>query len=203
MRSQPQVTSDCADTSVERGGPKELNCHALLPLRSDARRGPHTGRTRARPRSADASEIASVMSLRGASNQHQHEHNVKPTEKRSGTDKSADRFLTIVMEVPPTAGRARRCAQLPDMAQSKHEQELRALARERIAKGELPGEPALRMWGGDGTGRHCSLCREPVQPGQIEFEVESDGHSLIFHRVCQSVWQLECVSHGPREPGEP
>ncbi|HEY7964477.1 MAG TPA: hypothetical protein VID49_10220 [Steroidobacteraceae bacterium] len=143
------------------------------------------------------------MSLRGASNQHQHEHNVKPTEKRSGTDKSADRFLTIVMEVPPTAGRARRCAQLPDMAQSKHEQELRALARERIAKGELPGEPASRMWGGDGTGRHCSLCREPVQPGQIEFEVESDGHSLIFHRVCQSVWQLECVSHGPREPGEP
>lgn len=89
------------------------------------------------------------------------------------------------------------------MAQSKHEQELRALARARIANGELPAEPALRMWGGDGTERPCSLCGEPVQPGQIEFEVESDGRSLIFHMVCQSVWQLECVSHGPREPGEP
>ena len=89
------------------------------------------------------------------------------------------------------------------MTQSKHEQELRALARERIANGELPGEPALRMWGGDGTGRLCSLCREPVQPGQIEFEVEGDGHSLIFHMVCQSVWQLECVSRAPRAPSEP
>lgn len=81
-----------------------------------------------------------------------------------------------------------------------HEQELRALARERIAKGELPAKPALRMWGGDGTGRLCSLCREQVQPGQIEFEVESGRYSLIFHMTCQSVWQLECVNHAPREP---
>ena len=86
------------------------------------------------------------------------------------------------------------------MSQTKHEQELRALARERIAKGELPGEPALRTWGGHGTGRLCSLCREPVQRDQIELEAESGRHSLIFHLVCQSVWQLECASHAPRTP---
>jgi len=89
---------------------------------------------------------------------------------------------------------------LAHMSQAKQEQELRTLARERIAKGELPGEQALReralrMWGGYGTGRLCSLCGEPVQGGQIEFEVESGQHSLIFHLVCQSVWQLECASH--------
>lgn len=81
------------------------------------------------------------------------------------------------------------------MSPTKHEQELRALARERIARGDLPCEPLIRMWGGNGTGRICSLCREPVQPDQIEFEVENDGRSLIFHLVCQSVWQLECASH--------
>jgi len=87
-----------------------------------------------------------------------------------------------------------------NMSPAKQEQELRTFARERIAKGELPGVPALReralrMWGGYGTGRLCSLCGEPVQGGQIEFEVESGQHSLIFHLVCQSVWQLECASH--------
>jgi hypothetical protein len=86
------------------------------------------------------------------------------------------------------------------MAQSKREQELRALTRERIAKGELPCAPTLRMWGGYGTGRFCSLCGEPIQHDQIELEVESGRHSLIFHMVCQSAWQLECASHDPRRP---
>jgi len=79
------------------------------------------------------------------------------------------------------------------MSQTDREQELRALARQRIAKGELPGAPSLKIWGGYGTGRLCSLCREPVQRDQIEFEVESAGRALIFHMICQSVWQLECA----------
>jgi len=29
----------------------------------------------------------------------------------------------------------------------------------------------------------------------VSVEVESGQHSLIFHLVCQSVWQLECASH--------
>ena len=86
---------------------------------------------------------------------------------------------------------------------TEHEHRLRALARERIAKGELPSEPALRMWGGDGTGRLCSLCREPVQRDQIEFEVESGRHNLIFHMVCQSVWQLECANTTLEHPKDP
>ncbi|HYM29158.1 MAG TPA: hypothetical protein VET66_13485 [Steroidobacteraceae bacterium] len=125
---------------------------------------------------------------------------MKPTQKASCTDTPVNPSLTAI-----TTFRRRPVAQAAytialAMPQSAHEQELRALARERIAKGELPGAPASRMWGGDGTGRLCSLCGEPVQPDQIEFEVESHGHSLIFHRVCQSVWQLECVNHGPRPP---
>lgn len=124
---------------------------------------------------------------------------MKPTQKASRADTSVNRSLTTIKTLRrrPVAEAAQTIALA--MAQSKHEQELRALARDRIAKGELPGEPATRMWGGDGTGRLCSLCGEPVQPDQIEFEVESGrGHSLIFHMVCQSVWQLECVNHGQR-----
>ena len=79
------------------------------------------------------------------------------------------------------------------MSQANREQELRALARERIAKGELPGEPSPKVWGGYGTGRPCSLCREPVQRDQIEFEVDGAGHVLIFHMICQGVWHLECA----------
>jgi hypothetical protein len=84
------------------------------------------------------------------------------------------------------------------MSLTQREQQLRVIARERIAGGELPCEPASRMWGGYGTGQLCSLCRDPIQPDQIEYEVErmaAGRDNLLFHLVCQSVWQLECASH--------
>jgi hypothetical protein len=80
------------------------------------------------------------------------------------------------------------------MSQAEREQELRIIARERIANGELPCTQVARMWGGFGNGRICSLCRELIQRDQMELEVETDGHCLRFHVVCQSVWQLECAS---------
>jgi hypothetical protein len=84
------------------------------------------------------------------------------------------------------------------MSLTQREQQLRVIARERIAKAELPCEPTSRMWGGYGTGQLCSLCRDPIQPDQIEYEVErmaAGRDNLLFHLVCQSVWQLECASH--------
>jgi hypothetical protein len=77
------------------------------------------------------------------------------------------------------------------------EAELRHIARERIARGMLPGRPsATRMWAGYGNGRLCDLCGKPIQAGEIEYEVEHPDHAvttLRFHLVCQSVWQLECA----------
>jgi hypothetical protein len=74
---------------------------------------------------------------------------------------------------------------------------LRALARKRIAQGQLPREAASRMWGGHGTGQRCTLCDSPIQCDEVEFEVEEhrDGtvQTFRFHMICQSVWQLECA----------
>lgn len=77
------------------------------------------------------------------------------------------------------------------------EAELRPIARERIAKGQLPREAPSRMWGGRGNGQLCALCGKPIQRDEIEYEVEAsiDGaaRDFRFHMVCQSVWQLECA----------
>jgi hypothetical protein len=77
------------------------------------------------------------------------------------------------------------------------EAELRLIARELMAKGQLPQKAPSKMWGGPGTGRVCALCGKPIQPGELEYELEGhiDGavQSFRFHLVCESVWQLECA----------
>jgi len=82
-----------------------------------------------------------------------------------------------------------------DLLLTKFERELRPMARERLAGGQLPGEEPTRFWGGFGTGQPCSLCRKPIQPDEIEYEVRIEAvvQALQFHRVCLYAWQLECA----------
>lgn len=79
------------------------------------------------------------------------------------------------------------------------EQELRLIARQRIAEGRLPSAPPARMWGGYATGELCSLCNQPILPEQVIYEVEATLggtlRSFNFHAICQSSWQQECA-HG-------
>ena len=75
---------------------------------------------------------------------------------------------------------------------------LRAIARGRIARGELPClSPPLRMWGGYGSGRQCVVCDRAIESADVELEVEErvEGRVTLmwFHVVCQSIWQLECA----------
>jgi hypothetical protein len=76
------------------------------------------------------------------------------------------------------------------------ETKLRRVARDRIAKGQLPRVVPLQMWGGKGTGRLCALCDKAIEPNEMELEVEQriDGGlpPLRFHVVCHSLWRLEC-----------
>jgi len=72
------------------------------------------------------------------------------------------------------------------------EEALRPLARERIAKGQLPRSTFSRMWGGHGTGQVCSLCDKPIHPYHIEYEIEYPEATLRFHTACLSAWQREC-----------
>lgn len=80
---------------------------------------------------------------------------------------------------------------------TKLEAELRPIARERIANGQLPRQVPSKMWGGPGIGQPCALCGKPILREEVEYELE--GHvdetlrSFRFHVVCQSVWQLECA----------
>jgi hypothetical protein len=78
------------------------------------------------------------------------------------------------------------------------EAQLRMIARDRIASGELPCvTPPLRMWGGYGSGRVCVVCDKIIEPADVEYEVEETIKGTLqlmyFHLVCQSIWQLECA----------
>lgn len=94
------------------------------------------------------------------------------------------------------------------MVLTQLETELRQIARHRIANQQLPHAASSRMWGGQGTGRSCSLCDQPIGEAEIEVEQILDGklQTFQFHILCQSLWQLECAreyhdSGGPERAG--
>ena len=75
----------------------------------------------------------------------------------------------------------------------KHEEMLRARARERVEAGVLPRAKPARSWGGHGSGLPCSLCDLPIAANTTEMELEFDGAvsatSVRFHLQCQSIWE--------------
>jgi hypothetical protein len=80
------------------------------------------------------------------------------------------------------------------------ETELRRVARERVASGDLPSEIISRMWASRGRGQSCSLCDRPIQNDEVEYEIEADiagaKGTFLFHWPCHAVWQLACVEIG-------
>jgi hypothetical protein len=84
-----------------------------------------------------------------------------------------------------------------DLLLKRLEQELRPIARQRIANGQLPREELTGVWGICPIGPQlCSLCDKPIQPDEVDYEIERVGaapHTLRFHRVCHYAWQLECA----------
>lgn len=79
------------------------------------------------------------------------------------------------------------------------DRDLKELAKQRIASGELPCPPAARTWGSHGSGAPCSLCAQPIQAHEIEYEVatvdsreSAEGRTVRFHLRCHAAWQAEC-----------
>ncbi len=67
-------------------------------------------------------------------------------------------------------------------------------ARRAIAAHELPAGVSMRVWGGRGCGRPCSLCGQPIGPNDVEIELEGvGGPSSRFHSGCHLLWQEACV----------
>jgi len=79
---------------------------------------------------------------------------------------------------------------------------LRQKAREAIVAGKLPHRRAERMWAGPGVGSRCSICDEPVDHGEIEYELEfTRGNdpsqaSYHVHLRCFAAWAYVCRYFG-------
>jgi hypothetical protein len=84
-----------------------------------------------------------------------------------------------------------------DVPLQRQEQELRAIARERVVLGVLPCTESSHLWGGYGSGSLCALCDQPIPRDEVEYEVECqiEGKTQIFrfHILCQALWRSECA----------
>lgn len=82
---------------------------------------------------------------------------------------------------------------------------LRIEAQRRVADGRLPRTAPLYMWAGAGSGARCALCDRPIDPEQVEYELEFNSAPATvyrFHRLCHDAWHLEnnhslATSHKP------
>jgi hypothetical protein len=68
---------------------------------------------------------------------------------------------------------------------------------ETIRSGRLPDRPAERTWAGRGCGALCVVCSRPVDPDELEYELEfiaADGSKPAVyhvHNACYWAWETE------------
>jgi hypothetical protein len=82
------------------------------------------------------------------------------------------------------------------MPLTQHELELQAAAVDLIRRELLPSEVPKSIWAFQGTGKLCSLCRKPIDPLEMEYELEAPvgggtTSTFRFHLRCHAIWQLE------------
>jgi hypothetical protein len=59
----------------------------------------------------------------------------------------------------------------------------------RIAAGELPGQPPTGMWVSQGASRQCDGCGRPIATSQREYGFTWAGGIRRFHDRCLSAWE--------------
>jgi hypothetical protein len=68
---------------------------------------------------------------------------------------------------------------------------------ETIRSGRLPDRCAERTWAGRGCGASCVVCSRPIDPGELEYELEfitaDDAKPAVYHvhNVCYWAWETE------------
>jgi hypothetical protein len=79
-----------------------------------------------------------------------------------------------------------------------NEKEIRALARRSLAAKEIPRHAPDRTWGGSGVGLPCTICRKPIPPAEMEYELQfrHDGATpgldrYHLHLRCFAAWEME------------
>jgi hypothetical protein len=68
---------------------------------------------------------------------------------------------------------------------------------ETIRTGKLPDRSAERTWAGRGCGAPCAICGRPVNPDELEYELEfvthGDGEQpTAYHVHIACFWAWEC-----------
>ena len=66
----------------------------------------------------------------------------------------------------------------------------------RIDEGRLPVHLPDRVIASHGSGSNCDACDQPINAGDIEYDVENPRNGstrLRLHLECYLLWQIECV----------
>jgi hypothetical protein len=70
--------------------------------------------------------------------------------------------------------------------------DLEAAIRSKIAAGTLPvhrEDGGEKLWVGNGNGRPCDACGEPITAAEREYEIDlPGGRTLRFHGKCLTAW---------------
>ena len=77
---------------------------------------------------------------------------------------------------------------------------IRARVRELVESGVLPEALPTRVWVGTSEGRECLVCRERIQSGQVECEVEL-ASTVIAYMDWLCFQTLLQARHGEPTPG--
>jgi hypothetical protein len=80
---------------------------------------------------------------------------------------------------------------------------LRAMIRARITTGALFPIDGTRAWASYGEDNPCIVCKEPITPAQVEYEVASASADVTgrAHLRCYMVWKEESRTRPNRRSG--
>jgi hypothetical protein len=75
---------------------------------------------------------------------------------------------------------------------------LRDVIRRKLDDGDLPTRPPSKMYAGHGSGATCAACGDPVQPGQVEYELNYPDERRVvrLHLSCAGLWEAVRLTRG-------
>jgi hypothetical protein len=68
-----------------------------------------------------------------------------------------------------------------------------SVIRIKLDAGTLPLDAPAKLWAGQGTGQPCTICEQPIQASEPEYETDyDDGRpAMRCHAGCHALWEEE------------
>jgi hypothetical protein len=76
---------------------------------------------------------------------------------------------------------------------------LRDVIRRKLYDGALPSDPPRdKIYAGYGSGAACDACGDPIQPAQVEYELNYPDEHRTFrlHLGCAGLWEAVRLMRG-------